>query len=208
MSTKLKQVLGLILGLSLVIGVTIFATSYVLNQRDYEEVKDTQKQGEESMETDKPEEEPNEDVAEEIKPDIQGDAVSPYTDRNTKDLHPETVKWIGDKNYLNVVTPDVYKEKVDSGDNFIGYFFSPTCPYCIQMTPILMAITEEEGVEVLQYNLLEYGEEGQEYMVAGTPATVYYSGGEEIARMSGLHPEENIRAFIDDMRGETTEVGD
>lgn len=113
------------------------------------------------------------------------------------DLHPETISQIGDENYSNITVPREFDKILEEGTEFVGYFFSPTCGYCKEMTPILMPILKEEGVEVHQYNLLEYGQEASKFGVDGTPTTIYFKDGEEVDRMVGYQTEEVIKEFLD-----------
>ncbi|WP_432360776.1 thioredoxin family protein [Sporosarcina sp. UB5] len=121
---------------------------------------------------------------------------NPY---GTKKLEQATIDLLGNKNYSNIVLPDELFEKVTSGESVTAYFFSPTCPYCMEMTPILMPIAEEKGIHVYQYNMLEFENESQPYGITSWPTLVHYKDGKEVARSVGLptNPEEDIRAFFD-----------
>lgn len=123
-------------------------------------------------------------------------AGNPY---GTDDLEQATIDQLDDENYQNIILPDELDEKIASGDPTTVYYFSPTCPHCQETTPILMPIAEEMGVEVDQYNLLEFEQGWDEYAIQGTPTLVYYENGEEVARWQGSQPEENIRQFFDEV---------
>ena len=118
---------------------------------------------------------------------------NPYGKDN---LDQATKKLIGNKNYNNIILPDELEEKIASGDDVTAYFFSPICGYCLEMTPILMPIAKELDEEVFQYNTLEFNAEAEPYAITGTPALVHFKDGEEVGRMEGLQPEENIRLFF------------
>lgn len=114
------------------------------------------------------------------------------------DLDQATKQLIGNENYNNIVLPEELAEKVASGDDVTAYFFSSTCGYCIEMTPILMPIANELDEEVLQYNVLEFNEEAAPYAITSTPTLIHYKDGMEVGRMEGLQPEENIRLFFEE----------
>ncbi|MBN6887706.1 thiol-disulfide isomerase/thioredoxin [Cytobacillus horneckiae] len=100
-------------------------------------------------------------------------------------LHPETVKQLDDPNYSNIVLPaDLNDELSDDGDATV-YFFSPTCPHCKKTTPVVSPLSEDMGVDLLQYNLLEFEEGWDDYGITQTPTIVQYKDGKEVARITG-----------------------
>ncbi|MDS9472645.1 co-chaperone YbbN [Sporosarcina pasteurii] len=125
---------------------------------------------------------------------------NPY---GTNKLEQATIDLIGDKNYSNIILPEDLKAKIESGEPVTAYFFSPLCGYCKEMTPVMMPIAKDMGVEVDQFNTLEFNEDAQTYNIEATPTMIYFENGKEVGRMVGGQPEENIRAFFDAVKGET-----
>lgn len=123
-------------------------------------------------------------------------ANNPY---DTDDLDPATIDQLDDENYQNIALPDEVSEQVASGEPTTVYFFSPTCQYCQQTTPVLMPVAEDMDVEVLQYNLLEYEQGWQDFFIESTPTLVHYENGEEVARWVGAQPKENIEEFFNEV---------
>lgn len=121
---------------------------------------------------------------------------NPY---DKEDLETATIDLIGNKNYQNITLPAELETKITSGEPVMAYFFSPTCGYCIEMTPILMPIADELDVHINQYNTLEYPNQAVSYGIEGTPTLIYFKDGEEVDRMYGLPKEakEDIRAFLE-----------
>ncbi|HEX5564918.1 MAG TPA: thioredoxin family protein [Sporosarcina sp.] len=122
---------------------------------------------------------------------------NPY---GTDQLEQATIDLLGNENYSNIVLPDELFEKVSSGESVTAYFFSPECPYCMEMTPILMPIAKEKGIHVYQYNMLEFQDQAQPYGITSWPTLIHYEDGKEVSRSVGLppNPEEDIRAFFDE----------
>ncbi len=121
---------------------------------------------------------------------------NPY---GTDNLEKSTIDLIGNENYSNIVLPDDLFKKIEAGESVTAYYFHPECQFCMQMTPVMMPIAKEMGVNVLQYNMMEFGDkagEGTKYGIVSWPALVHYEGGKEVGRMVGAQPEENIRAFF------------
>ena len=123
-------------------------------------------------------------------------ANNPY---DTEDLEQATIDQLDDENYQNIVLPAELDEQIASGDPTTVYFFSPTCQYCQQTTPVLMPVAEEMDIDVLQYNLLEYEQGWQQYLIEATPTLIHYENGEEVSRWVGAQPKENIEQFFNDV---------
>ena len=126
---------------------------------------------------------------------------NPY---GTDNLSKSTIDLIGDENYNNIVLPDTLFKKIEDGESVTAYYFHPECQFCRQMTPVMMPIATEMDVNVLQYNMMEFGDKvgmDTEYKIKSWPALVHYKNGKEVGRMVGAQPEENIRAFFNEFEG-------
>ncbi|MBE1554940.1 thioredoxin family protein [Sporosarcina limicola] len=126
---------------------------------------------------------------------------NPYGKDN---LEKSTIALIGNPNYSNIVLPEALFEKIDANRSVTVYYFSPNCGYCMEMTPVMMPIAKEMGVDVLQYNMLEFGDKVNEktkYGIYEFPSLVHYENGKEVGRIVGGQPEDNIRAFFKEFEG-------
>ncbi|MFD2671838.1 thioredoxin family protein [Marinicrinis sediminis] len=92
-------------------------------------------------------------------------------------LSEETKKQLDDENYQNIIIPAEFEQKLADKEPMLVYFFSPTCHYCQKTTPTVMELSEEIGVEVLQYNVLEYRDPWDKY-IQGTPTMIYFEDGQ------------------------------
>ncbi|MCW1927422.1 thioredoxin family protein [Bhargavaea beijingensis] len=120
---------------------------------------------------------------------------SPYGD---KKLDQATIDQLDDENYQNIILPDELEKKIESGKAVTAYFFSPTCPHCQEMTPRLMPIAEDMGVQIDQLNLLEYEDGFIQYQIEATPTLIHFEDGVEVGRIVGAQPDENIEAFLNE----------
>lgn len=120
---------------------------------------------------------------------------NPY---GTDDLDKQTINLLDDENYNNIILPDDLQAKMKAGEEMTVYFFSPACQYCMQMTPRLMPIAKSLDKEVFQYNLMEFNDQAAPYNITSTPTLIHYKDGEEVVRMEGLQPEENIELFFNE----------
>lgn len=103
----------------------------------------------------------------------------------TAELKPSTIDTLDDKNYQNIVSPNVLSKKIQSGKPVFAYLFSPECPHCQNFTPNLMKKSKALNVYIDQLNILEYNEAGNTYKVEGTPTLIYFNKGKEVNRLVG-----------------------
>ena len=118
---------------------------------------------------------------------------NPY---DTDNLQQSTIDLLDDENYQNIILPDDLQAKIDSGEGVFAYMFSPECGYCMQFTPKLMAVAEQEDVQIDQLNVLEYENAWTTYNLEGTPTLIYFENGEEVTRLYGGQEEESVRQFF------------
>lgn len=111
-------------------------------------------------------------------------------------LYSETVELLDDPNYQNIILPDELKEKLDAKEEVTVYFFSPQCKFCREATPRLMKVAREVGVEIQQYNLLEFQQGWNDYNIKSTPTLVHFKDGVEVNRIVGAAPNEDFKAFL------------
>ncbi|WP_046175440.1 thioredoxin family protein [Domibacillus indicus] len=123
----------------------------------------------------------------------QASEGNPY---GKEDLETETVKQLDDPNYQNIILPDDLQKKLENGEDAVVYFYSPTCPHCQETTPVLMPIADDENVEVLQYNLLEFEQGWNDYGIEYTPTLVYFENGTEKDRLVGSQEEAVWKTFL------------
>ena len=118
---------------------------------------------------------------------------NPY---DTDNLQQSTIGLLDDENYQNIILPEDLQAKIDSGEGVFAYMFSPECGHCMNFTPKLMAVAEQEDIQIDQLNVLEYGNAGTTYQITQTPTLVYFENGEEVTRLVGDHDEESVRQFF------------
>ncbi|MFD1707287.1 thioredoxin family protein [Siminovitchia sediminis] len=112
------------------------------------------------------------------------------------DLHPATIDLLDDPLYDNIILPKDLEEKLANKEDVTVYFFSPTCPHCINTTPRLVPAAEAAGVDVYKFNLLEYEDGFNQYRIKYTPTLMHFNNGEEDGRLVGEQSEEDIEAWL------------
>ena len=71
-------------------------------------------------------------------------------------------------------------------------FWSPTCPPCVILGPIIEQIAEEfQGrAKVGKLNVMENPETAQHYKIVGIPTIIIFKDGEVVERATGLRPKQ------------------
>ena len=118
---------------------------------------------------------------------------NPY---DTDNLQQSTIDLLDDENYQNIILPDDLQAKIDSGEGVFAYMFSPECGHCMNFTPKLMNVAEQEDIQIDQLNVLEYQNAWTTYQVEYTPTLIYFENGEEVTRLYGDKDEESVRQFF------------
>ncbi len=124
---------------------------------------------------------------------------NPY---GTDNLRQSTIDLMDDENYQNIILPEALEEKIASGEPVVAYMFSPECPHCMKMTPALMPIADEVGVQIDQLNILEYDKGWDDYNVEATPTLIYFKDGKEVNRIVGDYSdnEQVIYDFLEQVK--------
>lgn len=112
------------------------------------------------------------------------------------ELRQETIDQLKDPLYQNQITPDQLEERLANKEDVSVYFYSPTCVYCQRTTPVLVPLTEELDVELVKFNLLEFGDPSNTYGIKSTPTLVHFKDGKEVSRITGERTKEEFNAFF------------
>jgi thioredoxin 1 len=103
----------------------------------------------------------------------------------TSELSSETVALLDNPLYQNMILPDALDQRIADKESFFIYYFSSTCPYCMETTPKLNPIIEAAGLDVQQFNLDVYRDGYAKYNIVYTPTLVFYENGVEKERVEG-----------------------
>ena len=118
---------------------------------------------------------------------------NPY---DTDNLQQSTIDLLDDENYQNIILPADLQAKIESGEGVFAYMFSPECGHCMNFTPKLMNVAEQEDIQIDQLNVLEYQNAWTTYQIEYTPTLIYFENGEEVTRIVGDNDEETVRQFF------------
>lgn len=119
---------------------------------------------------------------------------NPYGDRPISQLTKNTLT---DKNYQNIILPEELKTRLESGESLTVYFFSPSCEYCNLVTPVIVPLSQDLGVDLHLYNVYEFEEGWDDYNITATPTVVYFKNGKEVNRIVGYQPEDIYKNWFE-----------
>lgn len=117
---------------------------------------------------------------------------------NKSRLDPETIKQLDDPNYQNIILPEEIDKQLADGATMTVYFYSPTCPACRETTPIVVPLSEEKGIDLKMYNLLEFEQGWSDYNIESTPTIIHYVDGKEVNRIVGYQEREVFSKWFDE----------
>jgi len=86
------------------------------------------------------------------------------------------------------------REVIQSKELILVDFWSPTCPPCLILGPIIEEIAKEfeDKAKVGKLNVFENPETAKKYQIVGIPTIIIFKDGEIKERATGLKPKQAI----------------
>ena len=80
-------------------------------------------------------------------------------------------------------------------------FFSPTCPHCRQMEPVLEDLAREysQSVDFMRLNTLRFSWLAERYGVMATPTFLWFCGGKSIQSRVGAVLPVMLKKMVEEM---------
>ncbi|MBE5107233.1 thioredoxin family protein [Bacillus thuringiensis] len=107
--------------------------------------------------------------------------------KNEKTTSTEQVNY-----YKNQITPEQLQADLSSHKEKIVYFYKTTCPHCLRISPIVVPMAENMGINMQVLNLEEYKQGWDMFQIKGTPTIISYKDGKEVNRILG---EQSLQTF-------------
>ncbi|WP_242312084.1 thioredoxin family protein [Bacillus cereus group sp. BfR-BA-01331] len=79
------------------------------------------------------------------------------------------------------------KQKIESHEEFIAYYYQPTCHYCKKAAPDINSMSKNHDRTIYRIDIStpENQSAFQEFDIPGTPVVIAYNRGEEVERLEG-----------------------
>ncbi|MFX0107273.1 MAG: thioredoxin family protein [Candidatus Hodarchaeota archaeon] len=103
---------------------------------------------------------------------------------------------------VNEITKDDYMEVLRKPRTALVEFYTPTCPYCKQLLPILEELAEEYRSKIFfaKINIREIDDVAHQFDVAGVPLLIAFKKGSPVARLEGLRNYKELDDWIDSIQ--------
>ncbi|MGC7871148.1 thioredoxin family protein [Desulfosporosinus sp. SYSU MS00001] len=90
------------------------------------------------------------------------------------------------KDQMTEISPDQLQQKIDKGDNFYVYFYSPTCEQCIKTEPYLKEAVKKLTVKnIVKVDVQKYDALRKQYQIQGTPTIYVYNNHKLVKGITG-----------------------
>ena len=100
------------------------------------------------------------------------------------------------------VTPQELAQKIQAGEEFFVYFYSPTCEDCLKSEPKLAQAVRNLSVNMVRLDVQKYEEIRQELDIPGTPSIFFYRDTELVHGITGGYSTvEEYEKFFRDTGG-------
>lgn len=110
---------------------------------------------------------------------------NPLYNKPANELNAATRDLLNNPDYQNIILPEELDQKIVDKEDFVVYMFSSSCVYCKATTPQIMPIVNELGMDLPQFNLLEFPKYQAKYGVEYTPTLIAFEDGVEVERLVG-----------------------
>ncbi|HHT64120.1 MAG: thioredoxin family protein [Bacillota bacterium] len=85
------------------------------------------------------------------------------------------------------VSPERLMQRIERGDSFYVYFYSPACEDCIKSEPKLAQAVKNTSVEILRLDLRKHENIQVQLEVPGTPSIFFYREGKLVQGITGAY---------------------
>lgn len=112
-------------------------------------------------------------------------------------LNPATVAQLNNPLYDNQILPDQLKERLSRKEETYVYFYSPLCEHCERVTPYLVPLTKQLGIDMKKNNVLEFDQSWDDYKISGTPSLIHFKDGKEVDRIEGEYAADDYKKWFE-----------
>jgi thioredoxin 1 len=103
------------------------------------------------------------------------------------------------------VTDQTFNTEVQSPDAGVVLvdFWAPWCAPCRMLAPILEEVDAEMGsqVKIVKVNVDNNPESAAKFGVMAIPTLILFKNGEQVAKLNGLQPKEQLIAWVKEYLG-------
>jgi len=124
--------------------------------------------------------------------------ITIFTLTKNESVNPETVtqnktivsaaETTGSPKNIRDISKEELKQKIQSHEEFIAYYYQPTCHFCKKTAPDINSMSKKHDRTIYRIDIStpENQSAFQEFDIPGTPVVVAYNRGEEVERLEGV----------------------
>lgn len=99
--------------------------------------------------------------------------------------------------YTNKTSSDELGKQLDAKGEETVYFYQTSCTHCMKVSPIVVPLAKELGVDMKVLNL-ETDQNGWDaFHIEGTPTIVRYKEGKEVSRIVGEQSKDEFKKWFE-----------
>lgn len=103
--------------------------------------------------------------------------------------------------YQNEISIEQLKADLINNKKNVIYFYKEGCPYCKQVSPIIVPMAKDKNISMKVVNLGKYPiEEWDNFKIEVVPTIVEYRNGKENNRVEGAHSEASYKEWFNKVR--------
>ena len=102
------------------------------------------------------------------------------------------------------------QDVISKSEYVLTLFYSPNCGFCKKVQPSLMKVKEfyDGMIAFRAWDCKgEHGDKCKQYQVSGYPHFILFKNEQEVGRLRGAKPQEEIEQFIDETTSKTLSFG-
>ena len=101
------------------------------------------------------------------------------------------------------ITPDQLQQRIENGENFYVYFYSPTCEECLESEPkLLQAVKELRIQNIVKVDVQKFDYLRKDLQIQGTPTIYVYNNHKLIKGITGsFKTVEEYKSFFKETGG-------
>lgn len=113
-------------------------------------------------------------------------------------LSEDTIKELQEgKERANILTPEEVENRIQNKESFYLHIFKPSCEDCPEELKILNA-HDIFSIPYASLNGIEYEEFLESHNIEQLPAVISYIDGQELTRVAGTVPSEDLDRYFED----------
>ncbi|MFC5775427.1 thioredoxin family protein [Ectobacillus antri] len=102
--------------------------------------------------------------------------------------------------YQNSVSLNELDKLVKDKKDLIVYFYQTSCVHCARVSPVIVPMTKDMGIDMKVIDLQKYQAGWDSYKITGTPTVIHFKDGQEVDRIQGEQEKDTFKQWFEKNR--------